>query len=69
MAVSVRGRSSVMPCLDQYGRLSTLCLLLGWQMPAHRGAVGSVVLDIPVIHSCYPFSKQEWFPTVLYFTA
>ena len=46
MAVSVRGRSSVMPCLDQYGRLSTLCLLLGWQMPAHRGAVGSVVPDI-----------------------
>lgn len=31
MAVSVRGRSSVMPCLDQYGRLSTLCLLLSWQ--------------------------------------
>ncbi|KAF8271111.1 hypothetical protein EI94DRAFT_636192 [Lactarius quietus] len=46
MAVFVRGRSSVMPCLDQYGRLSTLCLLLSWQLPAHRGAVGSVVLDI-----------------------
>ncbi len=40
MAVSVRGCSSVMPCLDRYGRLSTLCLLLSWQLPAQRGAVG-----------------------------
>ena len=56
MAVSVRGRSSVMPCLDQYGRLSTLCLLLSWQLPAHRGAVGSVVLDI-----LSSFLGKEWF--------
>ena len=65
MAVSVRGRSSVMPCLDQYGRLSTLCLLLSWQLPAYRGAVGSVVLDIlsfiPII-----ILRKGMVPSVLY---
>ena len=26
----IRGRLSVTPCLEKSGRLSTLCLLLGW---------------------------------------
>ncbi|KAN0130177.1 hypothetical protein V8E53_012122 [Lactarius tabidus] len=65
MAASIRGRSSVMPCQDQYGRLSTLCLLLGWQPPTHRGAVGSVVSDIlssiPII-----ILSKGMVPSVLY---
>jgi hypothetical protein len=59
MAVSVRGRSSVMPCLDQCGRLSTLCLLLGWPLPARREVVGSVVPDILLFILVVPSRKRE----------
>jgi hypothetical protein len=43
----IRGRSSVIPCPEKKpGRLSTLCPLLGWHLPARWGAGGSVVPHI-----------------------
>ena len=51
MAVSMRGRSSVMPSLDQHGRLSTLCLLLllANASTSRRSRVGCPG------HPCHPF--------------
>ena len=48
--LAIRGRSSVIPCLEKPGLLSTLCLLLELALPARWGAGGSVV---PHIHLTY----------------